>query len=192
MTATITVQQLNELKTRGETVELIDVRTPAEFGEMHIEFARNVPLEGLDPQQIAAQHNGTTAPLYVTCRSGSRGQQACTKLADHLSVINVEGGTLAWEQAGLPLVRGRKAISLERQVRIVAGLLVLIGSLLAYFVHPYFLAVPAFIGAGLTFAGVTDTCGMGLMLARMPWNQVSRPSEQAPQKAACRIPQKNA
>ncbi len=79
---------------------------------------------------------------------------------------------LAWEQAGLSVTRGKKAISLERQVRIAAGLLVLIGVGLS-FVHPYWIGLSAFVGAGLTFAGITDTCGMGLLLARMPWNKVS-------------------
>jgi rhodanese-related sulfurtransferase len=83
----------------------------------------------------------------------------------------VTGGTVAWEQAGLPVKRGKKAISLERQVRIAAGFLTLLGAVLGFFVHPYFIGLSAFIGAGLMFAGITDTCGMGMMLAKMPWNQ---------------------
>jgi hypothetical protein len=76
-------------------------------------------------------------------------------------------------ECGLPVVRGKKAISLERQVRIAAGLLVLLGALLGWLVHPALVGLSAFVGAGLVFAGVTDTCGMGLLLARMPWNQVN-------------------
>jgi len=75
-------------------------------------------------------------------------------------------------ESGLPVVRGKKAISLERQVRIAAGFLVLLGALLGWLVHPAFIGLSAFIGAGLVFAGVTDTCGMGMLLARMPWNQL--------------------
>ena len=86
-------------------------------------------------------------------------------------MVNVEGGTLACEQAGLPVERGRKTMSLERQVRITAGSLVVIGTVLGRFVHPGFYGLSAFVGAGLVFAGVTDTCGMGMLLARMPWNQ---------------------
>lgn len=180
MVATISPQQLARLRQEGQPVELIDVRTPAEFRELHVDFARNTPLERLQPAQLAAGRNGAAAPLYVICRSGSRGRQACEKLvAAGLDVVNVEGGTLAWEAAGLPVVRGEKAISLERQVRIVAGSLVVLGTLLGFFLHPYWLALPAFVGAGLVFAGVTDTCGMALLLARMPWNQVgSAPSGQ--------------
>jgi rhodanese-related sulfurtransferase len=116
--------------------------------------------------------------LYFICRSGSRGKQACEKLlaAGLVDVVNVEGGTVAWEQAGLPVVRGKKSISLERQVRIAAGALVLMGALLAYFAHPVWIGLAAFVGAGLMFAGITDTCGMGMILARMPWNQVPKRS----------------
>jgi rhodanese-related sulfurtransferase len=89
----------------------------------------------------------------------------------YANLVNVEGGTLAWEQAGLPVVRGKEAISLERQVRIAAGSLVLLGTALGAFVHPAFLGLAAFVGAGLVFAGVTDSCGLGMLLARMPWNQ---------------------
>jgi hypothetical protein len=92
-------------------------------------------------------------------------------------VINIEGGTNACIVAGLPVVRGKKAISLERQVRIAAGLLVLLGVILGWLVHPAFFGLAAFVGAGLVFAGVTDTCGMGMILARMPWNQCSDETE---------------
>jgi rhodanese-related sulfurtransferase len=112
-------------------------------------------------------------PLYVICKSGGRGQKAAEMFqqAGFANVVNVEGGTQACEGAGLPVVRGKKAISLERQVRIAAGSLVLIGAALAWLVHPAFIGLSAFVGAGLVFAGITDTCGMGLLLARMPWNQ---------------------
>jgi rhodanese-related sulfurtransferase len=82
----------------------------------------------------------------------------------------MEGGMQEWRKHDLPVVEGEGAISLERQVRIVAGSLVAIGSILAWF-NPVWLVVPAFIGFGLAFAGITDTCGMGLMLAKMPWNR---------------------
>lgn len=172
-TTTISPKQLYETIQSGQSVELIDVRTPAEFQEVHASIARNVPLDQLDAAKIAAERNGGGQPLYLICRSGSRGNQACEKFlaAGYPNIVNVEGGTQAWEQAGLPVVRGRKAVSLERQVRIAAGSLVLIGAILAWFVHPAFIGLSAFVGAGLVFAGVTDTCGMGMMLAKMPWNQ---------------------
>lgn len=183
MIQTITPQQLQEKIRSGQPVELIDVRTPAEFREVHVECARNEPLERLDVARLAASYQaGTEQPLYVICRSGSRGKQACDKLlaAGHLSVVNVEGGTLACEAAGLSVVRGKKAISLERQVRIAAGAMVVIGSALGFFVHPSWIGLSAFVGCGLIFAGVTDTCGMAMILARMPWNQCGGSSTCAP------------
>ena len=146
-----------------------------------MEFARNVPLDRLDAAKLAAARNATTQPLNVICRSGSRGKQACQTLHDAgcKNVIHVEGGTKAWEEAGLPVVRGRQAISLERQVRVAAGALVLVGALLGYFVHAYWIGLSAFVGAGLVFAGVTDACGMAVALARMPWNRVAAPRTEA-------------
>ena len=171
---TISPQQLHDKLTAGTPVELIDVRTPAEFGEVHVSFARNLPLTELEPAQFTGRH--VSEPLYVICRSGSRANQACQKLAAAgvANVVNVEGGTQAWEQAGLPVKRGQKAISLERQVRIAAGALVATFGVLAVLVHPYFAWAAAAVGGGLVFAGVTDTCGMALVLARMPWNQAPK------------------
>ncbi len=166
--STITPTRLAELARAG-AVTLIDVRTPAEFEEVHVAFARNVPLDQFDPKAVSAD---PAAPVFVICQKGGRGQKACEKLvaAGFTRAANVEGGTLACVGAGLPVVRGRKTISLERQVRIAAGALVLLGVGLS-FVHPAFVGIAGFVGAGLVFAGVTDTCGMGMVLARMPWNR---------------------
>ena len=164
------------LCTEGKKIDLIDVRTPVEYREVHLEVARNVPLDQLDPVAVMQNRNGSAnEPLYVICRSGSRGQQACEKFikAGFPNVVNIEGGTMACVEAGLPVVRGKKAVSLERQVRIAAGSLVLLGATLGWLVDPAFIGLSAFIGAGLVFAGITDTCGMGMMLARMPWNRCS-------------------
>jgi len=176
---TITVikpQELAGLCKQGEKIDLIDVRTPVEFREVHLKIARNVPLDQLDGAALMHARNGSAnEPLYVICRSGGRGQQAWEKFlkAGFTNVVNIEGGTMACVEAGLPVVRGKKAISLERQVRIAAGSLVLLGAGLS-FVHPAFIGLSAFVGAGLVFAGITDTCGMGMMLARMPWNQCDK------------------
>ncbi len=170
----ISPKQLQDRIQAGEPVHLIDVRTPAEFREVHVTVARNTPLESLNCGDVLAKHP-TNAALYVICRSGNRGKQACEKFtaAGCTNVVNVEGGTMAWDQAGYPVVRGKKAISLERQVRISAGFMVLAGSVLS-FVNPYWVGLSGFVGAGLMFAGITDTCGMGMILARMPWNQVGK------------------
>jgi rhodanese-related sulfurtransferase len=174
--ATIAPDELAARRQRGEAVDLIDVRTPVEFREAHCPFARNVPLSDLDPKAVLAARGGPAdAPLYIICQSGSRGRQACERFlaAGFANVVNVAGGTAAWAACGLTVDRGKKAVSLERQVRIAAGLLVVLGAALGYFVHPALVGLSAIVGAGLVFAGVTDTCGMGLLLARMPWNRVA-------------------
>jgi rhodanese-related sulfurtransferase len=152
---------------------LIDVRTPAEYRAVHATSARNVPLHSLDVGTV--QHEMELlyeTPVYLICKSGSRAREAQKKFvaAGFASVCVVEGGTEAWEAAGLPVERGTGVMSLERQVRIAAGSLVLLGLVLALTVHPYAAGLSAFVGAGLVFAGVTDTCGLAMLLARMPWN----------------------
>jgi rhodanese-related sulfurtransferase len=172
---TISVQELAQKASSGSEIDVIDVRTPVEYREVHCSYARNFPLESLAPTTVAAQRSDNDQPLYVICLSGARGEKACAAFAAAgiTNVVNVTGGTRAWDAAGLPVVRGKKAVSLERQVRIAAGSLVLAGSTAGYFGPEYWIGLPAFVGAGLIFAGITDTCGMGMILAKMPWNQVS-------------------
>ena len=170
---TVSPQELGAIRQLDSEIDLIDVRTSVEYRECHVEFARNIPLDQLDPKAVMQARSGSgEKPLYVVCRSGSRGKKACEKFhqAGFTNVINVEGGTLACKPAGLSLIQGKKVISLERQVRIAAGSLVLLGAVLAWQIHPAFIGLSGFVGAGLIFAGITDTCGMGMMLARMPWN----------------------
>ncbi|WP_437200705.1 rhodanese-like domain-containing protein [Planctomicrobium sp. SH664] len=174
MSATITASQLADLHRQGKPIDLIDVRTPAEFGEVHVDFAQNVPLNQLQPEQVVkARRSPAEEPIYVICKSGGRGRQAQEQFikAGFPNTVNVEGGTTACLNSGLPLTHGKKVMSLERQVRIAAGSLVLLGVILGWFVAPAFFGLAAFVGAGLVFAGITDTCGMGMLLAQMPWNQ---------------------
>ena len=173
-TPRIDAREVMERIRRGEPATLIDVRTPVEFEAVHARGARLVPLDQLDPQRFAREHAGRDGePVYVLCQSGQRAAKAADRLqrAGLEQVQVVEGGTQAWEAAGLPVLRGRKAVSLERQVRIAAGSLVVLGVGLGWLAHPLFYLVPAFVGGGLVFAGVTDTCGMAMLLARMPWNR---------------------
>jgi rhodanese-related sulfurtransferase len=171
---TIRPADLQELLMREPNLALVDVRTPAEFAEVHVPQAVNVPLDQLDPKAvIESRQMSNDQPAYLLCRSGARATKAAEKFArsGHDVGVVVEGGTLAWIEAGLPVDRGTaKVISLERQVRIGAGSLVLLGLILAWLVHPYFIALSGFVGAGLIFAGATDWCGMGLLLAKAPWN----------------------
>ena len=175
MVATISPSMLADLRRRGEKVTLIDVRTPAEFGEVHVDFARNIPLDRLDAKEVGAIAG--TGPVYVICKSGNRSQKACEKLAAAglERIVSVEGGTAACVEAGLPVARGKKVMSLERQVRIAAGMLVAAGAALAGLApDPTWKAIGAglagFVGCGLVFAGITDSCAMGMLIARMPWN----------------------
>jgi rhodanese-related sulfurtransferase len=176
MVATISPATLADRHRRGEKVTLVDVRTPAEFGEVHVDFAHNIPLDRLNPAEVAAIHGH--GPVYFVCKSGGRSQKACEKMlaAGLEDVVSVEGGTAACEAAGVPVVRGRRVMSLERQVRIAAGGLVAIGTAVAAFgPDPLWqrigLGLAGFIGSGLVFAGLTDTCGMAMLIAKMPWNQ---------------------
>jgi len=173
MPSTITVQEFAPLSRKGG-FDLIDVRSLMEFYEFHAVGALSAPLDTLNPKAIM-ESRGTraTEPLYIICRTGGRSSQACQMFekAGYTNVVNVDGGTLAWEKAGLAVNRGqKKMMSLDRQVRICAGLLTLIGSCLAL-MNIWFLVIPAFIGVGLTFAGLSNTCGMGMLLTKAPWNR---------------------
>lgn len=173
--ATVSPQQLHTLLHGGQHVDLIDVRTPREYCALHVASARNVPLDQLDVARVMAERADPSAPLYVICHSGARGSRACERFltAGFANVINVEGGTMACDRAGLSVVRGKASISLQRQVQITAGSFAALGALLAIFVHPYWAILPAAVGAGLLYSGITDSCLLGLLLARMPWNQHS-------------------
>jgi rhodanese-related sulfurtransferase len=182
MSKSIQPNDLLQLIQSGETIDLIDVRTPVEFREVHVSVAKNLPLDQLKAADVTAgRKSSADKPVYVICRSGARGQQACAKLEQSgLNVVNVEGGTNACVSAGVPVVRGKKAMSLERQVRIAAGSLVTAGVLLSIFVHPYWIGLSGFVGAGLIFAGVTDSCAMGMLIAKMPWNRAASNNSGAP------------
>ncbi len=173
MASTISPAELDRLRRDEAGAVLVDVRSPAEFAGAHIAGSRNVPLADLDPERLAA--GGTLArdrPVLLLCQGGRRASAAAERFeaAGFAQVAVVRGGLDAWRHEGLPLTESDGGtISLERQVRIAAGALVLLGFVLSL-LHPGFLALSAFVGAGLVFAGVTDFCGLGLLLARAPWN----------------------
>jgi rhodanese-related sulfurtransferase len=166
--ATISPDQLKSLLEKREPLHLIDVRTSREYQEVHLSEAVNIPLDRIKPESIP--NDGR--PIVLVCKSGMRGRTAAEKISGfRQNVYNVDGGADGCVAANLSVVRGKKAMSLERQVRIAAGSLVLVGVTLSYLVHPACIFLSAFVGAGLVFAGVTDTCGMAMLLAKMPWNQ---------------------
>jgi rhodanese-related sulfurtransferase len=168
---TISPIELQNLLAAQPGLPVLDVRSPMEFAEGHVPQARNVPLDELQPGALQFPKD---QPVYLLCRNERRAAEAAEKFAREgfARPVVIAGGTLAWIDARLPVTLGQgKAISIERQVRIIAGTLVLTGVVLGWFVHRGFFGLSAFVGAGLVFAGVTDFCSMGLLLARLPWNR---------------------
>lgn len=167
---------------------IIDVRTKMEHEEKHIGFGHaHVPLDELKPTDFMMRHGlDRDADVYILCRSGKRAAQAAEKFAaeGYRKVKVIEGGIIAVEEFGHD-VKGHGAenstsgakvkgpISLERQVRIAAGLFAATGAALGLLISPVFTVIPLFVGCGLIFAGVTDRCGMALVLTKAPWNKTS-------------------
>ncbi len=155
---------------KGDVV-LLDIREPAEHMGERIRGSELAPLSRFDPTQVP-QVEGKTLVLY--CRTGNRSAQAGQQLLDAgvKAVWHLQGGIEAWKAAGYETERTANApISLQRQVQMATGSLVLLGTILGAWVSPWFLLLSGFVGAGLTFAGITDTCGMAMLLAKLPYNQ---------------------
>jgi len=174
----ITVKELNTLLSGGASLNLIDVRTPAEFEGIHVPAARSLPLDTLDCAAVLADHNRTknSAPIYILCHSGVRAKKAAEKFAavGFKDCIVVEGGTQAWAEAGFPVERGEsRVLPLDRQLQICIGSMVLAGVLLSYFANPAWILLSGFAGCGLIFAGLSGICPMRMLIAVMPWNQGS-------------------
>ena len=161
---------------------LIDIREADEHAREKVIGARHLPLSKLDEADLAL-HAGK--PVIFHCKSGARTMNNASRLARKTGgaceAFIVEGGLDAWKKAGLPVATDRRQpIELQRQVQISAGSLALLGTVLGVMVSPWFLAVPAFVGAGLMTAGVTGFCGMAQLLMRAPWNKAAyAPTAQA-------------
>jgi rhodanese-related sulfurtransferase len=165
------VLQLSTLLTADRGARLLDVRTTSEFENAHIAGAYNVPLDQLHEHTDDVRHAG--GPVVLICQSGQRAQRAEALLqqAGMNNVLVLDGGMNAWVARGYETRRVRPRMSLERQVRIGAGALVAAGAAGALIVSPVLAAVPLLIGGGLVFAGLTDTCAMGMLLAKLPYNR---------------------
>ncbi|MEJ2620140.1 MAG: rhodanese-like domain-containing protein [Candidatus Thiodiazotropha sp.] len=156
---------LYALQRQGKRVELLDVRTAVEFRQGHIPGAQLMTLDTLNDKTLKNQLGDpelrNRASLYITCQSGFRAQQAAERLkeAGYQNVVLVDGGTEAWQKAGLPIMRCGEVISLERQVQITIGSLLLLKVLFGFTLHEVFFLAGAFIGAGLIMAGVTRWIG---------------------------------
>ncbi len=166
----ISAHDLADQLATGE-VTVIDVREPMEFVTGHIAGSLNVPLSRL------AQADLPRGPLVLVCQSGNRSAKGLAQLLQQghpHPVADLLGGVPAWQQAGFPVRKLKGApLPLMRQVQIVAGSLVLLGVILSQAVAPGWIWLSGFVGAGLTFAGVSGFCGMARLLAVMPWNRVS-------------------
>jgi rhodanese-related sulfurtransferase len=155
---------------------LMDVRTPAEFAGGHAPGARLLPLGNLDARSLAWDRDVRGKRVYVMCQSGARAVRAISQLegAGLRDCVLVEGGMDAWERAGLPVARERnRGLPILRQVQIVVGAFCVVSATLALTVDRRFAGIPLMLGGGLLFAGLTGTCGLALLLARMPWNRLA-------------------
>ena len=149
----------------------IDIRDGNEFAREHLPGAHHVPLSGFSTVDFPADH-GKIAIFH--CASGARTAEAAPRLlaTAFAEIYQLEGGLSSWKKAGLPTVVNRRApIPIQRQVQITAGMMVLLGVILGFTISPWFFALSGFVGAGLTFAGLSGTCAMASLLAAMPWNR---------------------
>ena len=163
-------QQVRE-RIDGGLAVLVDIREPDEFARSHVKGAQSQPLSTWEKAHLSIDPD---ADVIFTCRSGMRTAGACDRLAARVSgeAFVLDGGLDAWAKAGLPVETDVDApMEIMRQVQIAAGSLVLIGGLLGFLVAPEWFGLSAFVGAGLTFAGVSGFCGMARLLMLAPWNR---------------------
>ncbi|GHD97208.1 rhodanese-like domain-containing protein [Streptomyces naganishii] len=172
----------DEARARLEELTVIDVRTPGEYGAGHLPGALNIPLDHIERALPEIRHASERGGVLVVCASGARSAKACALLAERgVPTATLTGGTTAWAAAGHELHRPtacdtRPGWSMERQVRLTAGSLVLLGLLLALLVHPACALLAAGVAGGLVFSALTDTCGMAALLGRLPHNR-PRPAQ---------------
>lgn len=168
---TVAVPEAQQLLARPSTL-VLDVRSPGEFESAHIDGAVNIPVDRLDPhlREIVSAGGGT---LVLVCQSGGRAEQAAAKLASggHSDLVLLEGGMNSWLAQGAPVERSeQQKWGLERQVRLVAGAIVFVSVMLSL-VLPWTKWIGAAVGFGLVFAAVSNTCMMGMLLSKLPYNR---------------------
>jgi rhodanese-related sulfurtransferase len=166
----VSPEQATEMVRDG--ARIIDVRTTGEYESIHIPGSYNVPLDLLSEHRKELTES-VDAPVILVCASGMRARQADEALReagfDSLTVL--EGGITAWDQRGHAVVHGEQKWSLERQVRLIAGSLVVAGALGGLLLWRPLTLISLFVGGGLTFAGISNTCGMAMLLSKLPYNR---------------------
>ncbi|MFE5188730.1 rhodanese-like domain-containing protein [Streptomyces sp. NPDC056628] len=173
---TPTALAIDEARTRLHELIIIDVRTPGEYAGGHLPGALNIPLDQIQRALPDIRHAADRGDILVVCASGARSENAGRILAEHgVTAATLSGGTGAWAADGHELHRpqgaARATWGMERQVRLTAGVLVLLGLLLGHVVHPAFQLLSAGIAGGLVFSALTNTCGMAAVLAQLPHNR---------------------
>jgi glyoxylase-like metal-dependent hydrolase (beta-lactamase superfamily II)/rhodanese-related sulfurtransferase len=163
----ITVEELGRALVSPHAPLVVDVRMPAEYRSVHLDPSVSLPLDEIGRRRAELPRD---RELVLVCRTGARARLAAAELTE-LRTRVLEGGLAAWQEAGHPVVEGKAHMSLERQVRIMAGAMACAGGVLAVALNPWFGVLPAFVGAGLVYAGVTDRCGMAMLLAKLPYNR---------------------
>ena len=168
MATLISPQAAHKLIQEQQAV-LIDVREPDELRSLRVPSALLQPLSVLD---ILPEDGNKDKPAVYFCRSGRRTTAQMEKLdrRGHAAAYVIDGGILAWQQAGLPVASASTPMAMERQVRMVAGGCVLLFVLLGQ-KFPFFRLLAGLIGAGLLYSGISGTCGLAVLLKRLPWNR---------------------
>ena len=175
-TPSIAARALHEAAESGQTVKLIDVRSPPEYAEGHARGAISMPLGSIEPSRIAAvfgQGAGVTEPVYLMCASGIRAEQAARKLKNLglRKVVMVDGGIQSWLSSGLPMQRTSRIPSIESQAQIAVGVLLLAILAKAMLLHPVFYVLIAVVGAGMIAAGISARVSLTALMSRLPWNR---------------------
>jgi rhodanese-related sulfurtransferase len=183
MSTMVSAAELKDEVSSGRRPQMIDVRTPSEYASGHVPCAVNIPMDEFEARRTDLR---LEEQVVLVCKAGSRAQIVAGWLGENASVRVLQGGTDAWQRDGFDLVISAKTRwSLERQVRLVAGLLVLAGTMSAVAGAHGAIWLAVFVGAGLTFAGATDICMMGALLAKMPWNK-AREQNKAQNPCCCK------
>lgn len=167
----ISPEDVQALISKNPQIKLLDVRSALEFSEIHIRDSINIPIDMISSKIKGLSQSGQS---YITfCRTGNRSPMAADMLlqAGISSIKVMQGGMTAWQKQKLPVIMGNTSVSLERQVRIAAGLLILFGIVMAQLAHGGFIWVSIWVACGLIFAGITNSCLMGMMLMRLPYNK---------------------